>query len=322
MASPRVLLLLLFLSHRCPRGAESRRDQALGAGGRREIGREEFTLGRDRARGAAGTTLMAVARYPAGAPTTRLSRRPRAHARFRPRQVSARGRGPDGTTVILAAGSGARLIVRTVAKGSESGRELPGGPDVVLLDDGVYSLYTAVAELATPSGRQLTGDLPADRPAGLVRRSPRTGGEGGTSSDVLSGDVTRHFGDRRERPAPAPGAAWPQASRSTRRHGVGPFSDNSFSTVRSGPLSQAETSATGPAYWARSRLTPKGPFHDSLARSARAGWLLPVPGAAQDTTQARRPDTTAALRPAVASRFPWRRRCSRREPTVRPIARP
>ena len=38
-------------------------------------------------------------------------------------------------TVILAAGSGARLIVRTVAKGSESGRELPGGPDVVLLDD-------------------------------------------------------------------------------------------------------------------------------------------------------------------------------------------
>ena len=27
-------------------------------------------------------------------------------------------------------------------------------------------------------------------------------------------------------------------------------------------------------------------------------WMLPVPGASQDTTQVRRPDTTAALRPA------------------------
>jgi hypothetical protein len=92
--------------------------------------------------------------------------------------------GPNGTTVILAAGSGARLIIRTVAKGSEAGRELPGGPDVVLLDDGVYSLYLAVADLATPGGKALTGVFPrtARRASFVARRDA-----GGRVS--LSGDI-------------------------------------------------------------------------------------------------------------------------------------
>ena len=82
-----------------------------------------------------GTTIIAAARYPATGPTTRLAatleRTPdSALAKF---QLDVES--PGAVTVILAAGSGARLIVRTVAKGSESGRELPGGPDVVLLDD-------------------------------------------------------------------------------------------------------------------------------------------------------------------------------------------
>ena len=101
--------------------------------GHKEIGREEFTLTSGRGRGASGTTLAATAKYPATVPTTRLTalleRTPEsAIAKFQLDVESA-----SGTTVILAAGTGARLVVRTVAKGSESGRELPGGPDVVLL---------------------------------------------------------------------------------------------------------------------------------------------------------------------------------------------
>ena len=142
--------------------------------GGKEIGREEFTLQPGRGRGAPGSSLHATARYPASNPTQRLAatleRTPESSlAKF---QLEVEG--PNGPTVILAAGSGARLIIRTVAKGSEAGRELPGGPDVVLLDDGVYSLYIAVADLATPEGRALTAVFPrtARRASFVAKRDP------------------------------------------------------------------------------------------------------------------------------------------------------
>jgi hypothetical protein len=155
----------------------------------KEIGREDFSLTPGRGRGAPGTTLSATARYPATAPTTRLTalleRTPEsAVAKF---QLDVES--PGGTTVILAAGSGARLVVRTVAKGSESGRELPGGPDVVLLDDEVYSLYATVADLATPGGKRLTAIFPRTgrRAAFTAQR------EGATGEDrrrvILTGDL-------------------------------------------------------------------------------------------------------------------------------------
>ena len=140
----------------------------------REIGREDFRLTQGRGRGAPGSTLHATARYPANNPTLRigavLERTPEsALAKF---QLDVEG--PNGPTVILAAGSGARLIIRTVAKGSEAGRELPGGPDVVLLDDNIFSLYIAVADLATPNGKALTAVFPrtARRASFVARREP------------------------------------------------------------------------------------------------------------------------------------------------------
>jgi hypothetical protein len=156
----------------------------------REIGREEFTLAAGRARGAAGTTLTATAKYPATAPTTRLAavleRTPDAAlAKF---QLDVDG--PTGTTVILAAGSGARLIVRTVAKGSESGRELPGGPDVVLLDEQVYSLLAQVADLATPGGRPLTAIYPRTGRRLALSARREAGGGAGAVRTALSGDMT------------------------------------------------------------------------------------------------------------------------------------
>lgn len=155
----------------------------------RELGREEFTLRQGRGRGAPGTTLTAVARYPGTNPSLRLAatleRTPEsALAKFQ-LEVDA----PNGTTVILAAGSGARLIVRTVAKGSEAGRELPGGPDVVLLDEGVYSLYTAVADLATPEGKALTGVFPRTSRRAAFRAKLDGAGGGGGRRITLSGDI-------------------------------------------------------------------------------------------------------------------------------------
>jgi hypothetical protein len=155
----------------------------------REVGREEFTLRSGRGRGAPGSTLIAVARYPAVNPqltlAATLERTPEsALAKF---QLEVHG--PDGTTVILAAGSGARLIVRTVAKGSEAGRELPGGPDVVLLDEGVYSLYTAVADLATSGGRALTGVFPRTSRRVSFRAKLESGGDAGAKQVALSGDI-------------------------------------------------------------------------------------------------------------------------------------
>jgi hypothetical protein len=157
--------------------------------GDKEIGREEFTLTSGRGRGASGTTLTATAKYPATMPTTRLTalleRTPEsAVAKFQLDVESS-----SGTSVILAAGTGARLVVRTVAKGSESGRELPGGPDVILLDEEVFSLYATVADLATPAGKRLTAIYPRTgrRIAFTAQRDEVAGGD--RRRVILTGDL-------------------------------------------------------------------------------------------------------------------------------------
>ena len=155
-----------------------------------EIGREEFTFRATRGRGLPGTTIIAAARYPSTNPTTRLAatleRTPDSSlAKF---QLDVESAG--AVTVILAAGSGARLIVRTVAKGSESGRELPGGPDVVLLDDAVFSLYHPVAELATPAGRTLTAIFPRSGKRATFTARRESGSAGAAGRVALSGEIS------------------------------------------------------------------------------------------------------------------------------------
>jgi hypothetical protein len=157
--------------------------------GGKETGREEFTLRQGRGRGALGSSLTAMARYPATNPTLKLAATLERTSEGALAKFQLEVDGPGGTTVILAAGSGARLIIRTVAKGSEAGRELPGGPDVVLLDDQVFSLYSAVAELATPAGRALTAVFPrTNRRASFVVR--RESGGGGNTRASLTGDIS------------------------------------------------------------------------------------------------------------------------------------
>lgn len=183
--------LLVLMLHALPAAAQEPLETKLVVTqGGQEIGREEFTLRPTRARGLPGTTIIAAARYPSTAPTTRLAatleRTPEpALAKF---QLDVESAG--AVTIILAAGSGARLIVRTVAKGSESGRELPGGPDVVLLDDAVFSLYCAVADLATPAGRTLTAIFPRTGKRATFTARRESGGPGSPGRISLSGDIT------------------------------------------------------------------------------------------------------------------------------------
>src|SRR6476646_3564905 len=154
--------------------------------GGKEIGREDYSV-RPGTRTGAGA-IVARARYPASNPTLQIgATQERADdgtiAKFK-LDVQA----PEGNTVILAAGSGARLIVRSVTKGSEAGRELPGGRDLVLLDDRVFSLYLALADLATAAGARVTAVYPrSGRRATIVARR-ESGPEGATIQ--LSGDVT------------------------------------------------------------------------------------------------------------------------------------
>ncbi len=187
----RAAALLLVLAHQAspaPGQADAPVTLIVKQGGK-EIGREDLTLTEGRGRGAPGSTLSAAARYPATAPTTRLTAVLERTAELAIAKFQLDVESPSGTTVILAAGSGARLVVRTVATGSESGRELPGGPDVVLLDDEVHSLYSAVTGLATPSGKRLTAIFPrTGKRASFTARLESTG-QGATARIVLTGDI-------------------------------------------------------------------------------------------------------------------------------------
>ncbi|HYC33896.1 MAG TPA: hypothetical protein VEB59_16515 [Gemmatimonadales bacterium] len=190
MALRRALLPLLLMLQGVPSAAQQTAETMLRVEeGGREVGREAYTLQAGRGRGAAGTTLTASARHPAVNPTLRLNAVVERTADFSLAKFQLEVESPSGPTVILAAGSGARLIVRTVARGSESGRELPGGPDVVLLDENLHSLFATVAGLATPAGRRLTAIYPrtGKRAAFTARRE--AGGDGGMIRITLTGDL-------------------------------------------------------------------------------------------------------------------------------------
>jgi hypothetical protein len=183
-------LVLLLAFHATPAPAQAPGPTTLEVSqGGKETGREEFTLSKGRGRGAPGMTLSATARYPATTATTKLTAVLEWTPEFAIAKFQLDVESPEGSTVILAAGSGARLVVRTVASGSESGRELPGGPDVVLLDDDVHSLYAAVAELATPAGKRLTAIFPrTGRRASFTARL-ESGSQGETVRVALTGDI-------------------------------------------------------------------------------------------------------------------------------------
>jgi hypothetical protein len=155
------------------------------AGG--EIGREQFTL-EPGARDRSGSTLTVSAKYPGAARGGQLGARLERTADGQLSLFQLDVEGETGPTTILAAGAGARVILRTKGEGSEAGREVPGGPNVVLLDDNVQALYLAVATLATPAGARITAIYP--RTGRRVQLLARRGNGGGSTSITLSGEIS------------------------------------------------------------------------------------------------------------------------------------
>jgi len=152
-----------------------------------EVGREQFAMISGRRGGLPGSTIRGVASYPTSRPKTRLTgilerTGPQTLAAF---QVEVAGELPSRTVAEL---SRNRLTVRTAAGDRESAQELPGGPDLVALDDSVYSFWFAIPDLATEEGTTLRFIFPRTGTRGtFVAR--RESVPDAPSSIVLSGDI-------------------------------------------------------------------------------------------------------------------------------------
>jgi hypothetical protein len=162
-----------------------------------EIGREQVTFEQSRRRGLSGTTLTISSKYPGAVPTTQLGVRLERASDGQLAVFQLDVERPDGPVTFLAAGAGARIVLKTIAKGSDAAQEMPGGPDVVLLDDNAVGLFTAVADLATPAGARLTAFYPrTGRRAAFVAKKngsqvSLSGGISGTLTIDGSGRLTR-----------------------------------------------------------------------------------------------------------------------------------
>ncbi|MGH7703284.1 MAG: hypothetical protein ACREMO_09335 [Gemmatimonadales bacterium] len=124
-----------------------------------EIGREDFRVQPARQGRASGDSLITTARYP--------EVRPQAELRAALERSSSAGFSfhldllvPQGASQIYASGGRNRVTVRSVARGSETGREYPGGSPLVILDDSLFALFLPAADLATEAGQRITAIYP------------------------------------------------------------------------------------------------------------------------------------------------------------------
>ena len=124
-----------------------------------EIGREDFTIKPGDPDRRTADSLISVARYPEGHPTATfrsvLERFSTGAITLRLDQQSA-----EGSRQVYATGNRRRVTVRSVALGSETARDFPGGDPLVLLDDGVFTPFLVAGQLATESPTQVWGVYP------------------------------------------------------------------------------------------------------------------------------------------------------------------
>lgn len=122
----------------------------------REIGRERVVL----REGQPGdkSRLELESRY-SGAPETARAVLSRTEgAAFESLQLELRRQ--DGTETIRVTNQGNRIFITTTAKGARGGRELPGGPAVVMHDDRLLGLLVAVPDVVPEASAQLTAVSP------------------------------------------------------------------------------------------------------------------------------------------------------------------
>ena len=153
-----------------------------------EIGREVATLSASDGSNPGGTTLVVRAHYPGSPRDSALEAMLQRDGTKQFNLFQLDLHDETGGSTILAAGSGAKILLRTDTPGSRAVREVPAGGNVVLLDDHVLSLYQAVADLATPAGTRLVGIYP--RSGRRVQFEARRGDGDQARRITLSGQLT------------------------------------------------------------------------------------------------------------------------------------
>ncbi|HET8634449.1 MAG TPA: hypothetical protein VFL88_09925 [Gemmatimonadales bacterium] len=153
-----------------------------------EIGNEVATLSAGDAGNPGGTTLVVRAHYPGSVRDSALEAMLQRDGAGQFVLFQLDLHDESGGSTILAAGSGARVLLRTDTPGSRAVREVPSGENVVLLDDHVLSLYQAVADLASPAGTRMVGIYP--RSGRRVQFEARRGDGDQARRITLSGQLT------------------------------------------------------------------------------------------------------------------------------------
>ena len=159
--------------------------------GGKEIGRETFTFRPTASNKSGADSLFMTARYPESNPETILT------AGYQRSPITGLAlqldfRSPQGARQVYAATVRGRIAVRSVTPGSESAKEFPSGPKVVILDDSLFTLFIQPARLATRSGEQLVAIYPRSgrRLSFTAKLEPASGNGGDLTRVVLSGGIT------------------------------------------------------------------------------------------------------------------------------------
>ena len=154
----------------------------------REIGREEFSIQPGRAGAAPGSTLISRLRLPTISPTYILESvvERRQDGSFANMQVNYQTGRRTGR--VLAETVRNVLRIHNASGGTEDFREYPAGPNLVALADSAYALLTAVADLASRDGSQITAVYPMS--GRRVTFTARREGDGQKETRiVLAGEI-------------------------------------------------------------------------------------------------------------------------------------
>lgn len=110
----------------------------------REIGHEDFTIKPARPGRPVGDSLISFARFPETRPQATVEGVLQQSLKGTPLSISIDyHNGRQGESVLASVGR-SRVTVRRVAKGAESARELPGGEQIVLLDDSLFATFLSL----------------------------------------------------------------------------------------------------------------------------------------------------------------------------------
>ncbi len=154
----------------------------------KDIGTEHVILRKASDAGAPGMRMEFEGRFPASQETLRGTLTRGADGGLDQLQLEVRR--ADATETLRAAQRGNRIFITlTSGQGSRGGKEIPGGPGVILLDEQLQALLLLVADAATIGGTRLTALYPRTGQRSSITARRVEGGSRGAVVE-LTGDLT------------------------------------------------------------------------------------------------------------------------------------